>query len=75
MDFENVMIDQALDRVEHTPSEEQQALRNATVVVDGSRIASVGPSTATPTFDFPALTLLPGLIDTHVHLEAHFGCR
>jgi imidazolonepropionase-like amidohydrolase len=43
---------------------------DATVVLDGDRIASVGgriPDGAT-VVDLPGATLLPGLVDTHVHL-------
>jgi imidazolonepropionase-like amidohydrolase len=49
-------------------------LRSATVVVEGGKIKSVGQAPAgRATYDFPQLTLLPGLIDTHVHVNAHFG--
>ncbi len=49
-------------------------LRNAIVGVDGSRIAKVGNGAAeTPTYDFPRFTVLPGMIDAHVHIGAHFG--
>lgn len=51
--------------------------RNAVVTVDGAKIARVSPAGATGAqrvaYDFPGLTLLPGLIDTHVHLNYHFG--
>jgi imidazolonepropionase-like amidohydrolase len=43
---------------------------DATVVLDGGRIASVGgpiPDDVT-VVDLPGATLLPGLVDTHVHL-------
>jgi imidazolonepropionase-like amidohydrolase len=40
-------------------------------VVDG-RIASVGALGGTPTIDLGPLTLLPGFIDTHVHIGWHF---
>jgi len=43
---------------------------DATLIMDGDRIASVGgpiPEGAT-VVDLPGATLLPGLIDTHVHL-------
>jgi imidazolonepropionase-like amidohydrolase len=43
---------------------------DATVVLDGDRIVSVGgavPDGAT-VVDLPGATLLPGLVDTHVHL-------
>jgi imidazolonepropionase-like amidohydrolase len=49
-------------------------LRNAVVAVEGSRILRVGNGAAeTATYDFPRFTILPGLIDTHVHIGAHFG--
>ena len=46
------------------------ALRNAVVTVRDGRIVSVGPLArgAHVTYDLPALTLVPGLIDTHIHL-------
>ncbi len=48
--------------------------RNVTIVVEGSHIMRIG-STNQPRvdYDFPKLTLLPGLIDTHVHIDGHFG--
>ncbi len=50
-------------------------LQNAVVTVQGSRITAVGPATAgTPvTYDLGDATLLPGLIDVHVHLNWYFG--
>jgi imidazolonepropionase-like amidohydrolase len=47
--------------------------RNAAVVVEGSRIVRIDAGAKAVTYDFPALTLLPGLIDTHVHIGSHFG--
>jgi imidazolonepropionase-like amidohydrolase len=47
--------------------------RNVTVTIDGSKILRVGAATGTPTYDLSRLTLLPGLIDTHVHIDGHFG--
>jgi imidazolonepropionase-like amidohydrolase len=48
--------------------------RNAVVAVEGSRIAKVGNGTAeTVTYDFPRFTVLPGMIDAHVHIGNHFG--
>ena len=50
-----------------------RALGPATIVVEGSMITEVGPAGArTPTYDLSGLTLMPGGIDTHVHLESHF---
>ncbi len=45
-----------------------------TITVEGSRITDVraGGGDGRPTYDLSTLTVLPGLIDTHVHLTAHF---
>src|SRR6516162_2601799 len=49
-------------------------VRNAIVAVEGSRIVKVGIGAAeTVTYDFPRFTVLPGMIDAHVHIGAHFG--
>jgi imidazolonepropionase-like amidohydrolase len=49
-------------------------LRNAVVAVEGSRIVTLGNSAAnTVTYDFPGFTILPGMIDGHVHIGNHFG--
>jgi imidazolonepropionase-like amidohydrolase len=45
----------------------------ATIVVESGRIRNVGASSERATYEFPALTILPGLIDTHVHIDTHFG--
>lgn len=48
-------------------------LTDVTVTVQGSRIVSVEPGgKGTPTWDLRGLTLMPGGIDTHVHLSWHF---
>jgi imidazolonepropionase-like amidohydrolase len=47
-------------------------IRNATVSVVNGKIASVGQASGAPTIDLGALTLLPGFIDTHVHIGWHF---
>jgi imidazolonepropionase-like amidohydrolase len=51
-----------------------RTIPNATIVVREGRIVSVesGGSQAA-TYDLRSLTILPGLIDTHVHLDTHFG--
>jgi aminopeptidase N len=46
---------------------------NQMVTIRGSKIERVGPATGTPTYDLGNLTLLPGFIDTHVHIGWHFG--
>ncbi len=44
------------------------------MVVEAGKIKSVGQATqGRVSYDFPQLTLLPGLIDTHVHIDTHFG--
>jgi len=54
-----------------------QTIPNATIVVRGTRIVSVGPNAAAPAgariYDLSSLTLLPGLIDAHDHLAWHFN--
>jgi imidazolonepropionase-like amidohydrolase len=49
------------------------AMNDATVVVEGSRIVAVEPRPrADATYDLRGLTLMPGGIDTHVHIAWHF---
>lgn len=48
-------------------------IRNATIVVRGSKILKIGSYAGAPTYNFRTLTVLPGLIDTHVHITGHFG--
>jgi imidazolonepropionase-like amidohydrolase len=54
-----------------------RTITNATIVIANGRIADVttveGRASSAPTYDLAGLTILPGLIDTHVHLDAHFG--
>jgi imidazolonepropionase-like amidohydrolase len=48
--------------------------RNVTLTVDGSKIVKMQPGYAGPvTYDFGKMTVLPGLIDSHVHISVHFG--
>jgi imidazolonepropionase-like amidohydrolase len=47
-------------------------LHNTRVVVEGSKIVAIDPKAGPVDYDFRGLTLLPGLIDTHVHLTWHF---
>ena len=51
-----------------------RSIPNPTIVVRDGKIVSVtanGPGATTYTLQ--GLTILPGLIDTHVHLDTHFG--
>lgn len=42
------------------------------VVVVADRIVAVRPASGTATYDLSGRTVLPGLIDTHVHVNWHF---
>jgi imidazolonepropionase-like amidohydrolase len=44
------------------------------VIVDG-RIRSVSPGRARPDYDLSGYTVMPGWIDTHVHLNWHFDAQ
>ena len=43
------------------------------VTIAGDKITSVGSGEGGVTYDLPHVTLLPGFIDTHVHILWHFG--
>lgn len=47
-------------------------LREAAVVVDGSKIVRIDPHPARADIDLGNRTLMPGFIDTHVHIGWHF---
>src|SRR5438445_7348937 len=46
--------------------------RNVSIVVQGSRIARIDASAQGTSYDLKGLTVMPGWIDTHVHMDAHF---
>src|ERR1022692_317380 len=46
--------------------------KNQQIVIEGSRIQSVAPGKAAATYDLRGLTVMPGWIDTHIHLTWHF---
>jgi imidazolonepropionase-like amidohydrolase len=46
---------------------------NTILVVEGGKILKIDPSARGVTFDLTKLTVMPGLIDTHVHIASHFG--
>jgi len=45
---------------------------STTIVIAGSRIVRVDPTVTTATYDLHTLTVMPGGVDTHVHLTSHF---
>ena len=47
-------------------------VRNTTIVISGSRIVRLDPALTAATYDLHTLTLMPGGVDTHVHLTSHF---
>jgi len=50
-----------------------KTLRDATIVVSGSRITSIESGNAgSATYDLGTLTVVPGMIDVHAHLGWHF---
>jgi imidazolonepropionase-like amidohydrolase len=49
--------------------------RNVVVTVRGSKIERVAPASGAVTYDLGSMTLLPGFIDTHVHIGWHFDAN
>ena len=49
-------------------------VRNVSIVVQGTRITRIDSNaqTQSATYDLKGLTVMPGWIDTHVHMDAHF---
>ncbi len=50
-------------------------LRNQQIVIEGSTIRTVAPGTLKPDYDLRGLTVMPGWIDTHVHLNWHLDAN
>jgi imidazolonepropionase-like amidohydrolase len=48
-------------------------LKNRQIVIENGKIVSVGDPKLPATYDLSRLTLMPGWIDTHVHMDWHFG--
>ena len=48
-------------------------LHNKTIVVEGRRIVRVEAARGAATYDLTGMTVMPGWIDTHVHLGWHFN--
>jgi imidazolonepropionase-like amidohydrolase len=50
-----------------------KVLTNATVEIQGSKITKVDQRTGPVTYDLGNVTVMPGMIDVHVHIGYHFG--
>jgi imidazolonepropionase-like amidohydrolase len=48
-----------------------KVLKNQQIVIDHGRIVSVGPGTGKADYDLGNVTVMPGWIDTHTHLQWH----
>ena len=48
---------------------------NIDIAVKDGKIVSVGPSAGAVTHNLSALTVMPGFIDTHVHIGWHFDAK
>ncbi|MEO8727620.1 MAG: amidohydrolase family protein [Acidobacteriaceae bacterium] len=46
---------------------------NTRIVVEDGKILRVDPKAAPVAYDLSGLTVMPGWIDTHVHIDWHFG--
>ncbi|HEY2906117.1 MAG TPA: amidohydrolase family protein [Vicinamibacterales bacterium] len=50
-------------------------LRDTRVVVEGRKIVAIDPKAAPVDYDLRGATLMPGWIDTHVHINWHFDAN
>jgi imidazolonepropionase-like amidohydrolase len=48
-------------------------LHDARIVIEGSKIVAINPKAAPVDYDLRGLTVLPGWIDSHVHIAWSFG--
>jgi imidazolonepropionase-like amidohydrolase len=48
-------------------------LRNQQITIENGRITAIGAATGKPTIDLTGLTVMPGLIDTHIHATWFFN--
>jgi len=51
------------------------ALKDQQIVIEGSLIRSVSAGKAKPDYDLRGLTVMPGWIDTHIHLNWHLDAN
>ncbi|MCM3870856.1 MAG: amidohydrolase family protein, partial [Pyrinomonadaceae bacterium] len=50
-----------------------RVLRDTRIVIEGSKIVAVDPKAGPVDYDLRGLTVLPGWIDSHVHITWSFG--
>ncbi len=50
-----------------------RVLKNKEIVIEGARIVRVADAKTRATYDLSGLTVMPGWVDTHVHLGWHFN--
>jgi imidazolonepropionase-like amidohydrolase len=50
-------------------------LKDRQIVIEGSKIRAVAAGTAKATYDLRGLTVMPGWIDTHIHLNWHLDAK
>src|SRR5713226_6938788 len=50
-----------------------RVLQNEEIVIEGARISRIADAKSRATYDLGGLTVMPGWIDTHVHLGWHFN--
>src|SRR5437588_259333 len=50
-------------------------LRDTRIVIEGSKIAAIDPSAGPVDYDLRGLTVMPGWIDTHIHLNWHLDAN
>src|SRR5690349_14845068 len=50
-------------------------MRDTRIVVEGSRIAAIDPTASPVDYDLGDAVLMPGWIDTHVHINWHLDAN
>ena len=50
-----------------------RVVHNTRIVIEGAEIARLDPKAGPVAYDLRGLTVLPGWIDSHVHINEHFG--
>ena len=50
-----------------------RVLKNQEIVIEAGKIASIGAAKQKPTVDLSGFTVMPGWIDTHVHITWYFN--